>query len=157
MRPRDALAFVKRHGVVLEAGRGPVPTLADAIAGTAIRGSWWAHPKAPKIFALTRAVRASPDVLTCRLLQGKVTFVHRRLWPALVRLAPAVGSRPLAAIREEHTRKGAHRIVTTPLPRWVTPEIKIAARRLSRTKAASQLGAWAPIDRRRTPVARRPS
>ncbi len=39
--PKEGLAFVKRHGVVLHAARGPVPSLAEAIAGGPIRGSWW--------------------------------------------------------------------------------------------------------------------
>lgn len=137
MRARDVRAFVKRHGVVLEAGRGPVPTLAEEIAGGPIRGSWWSHAKAAEIFALTRAVRASPDILTCRLVQDKVTFVHRRLWPALIRQVRVVGRRRLAAIREEHTRGGAHRVVT--FPDWVPAEVLSAARNLSRAQAAAQL------------------
>ena len=60
---RQALAFVRKHGVVLEAARGPVPSLADAVAGRPIRGGWWAHPKGPLIFAITRAVRDSDHVL----------------------------------------------------------------------------------------------
>ena len=39
MTPKQAIAFVKANGVVLESGRGPVPNLAEAIAGAAIRGS----------------------------------------------------------------------------------------------------------------------
>jgi len=38
--PREAVEFVKRHGVVLQAARGPAPSLAEAIAGGPIRGSW---------------------------------------------------------------------------------------------------------------------
>ena len=59
MNTTGALAFVRRHGLVLERARGPVPNLAEAIAGARIRGSWWGHPKAQKIFSLTRAVRGS--------------------------------------------------------------------------------------------------
>ena len=87
MSPKQGLAFVKRHGVVLQAARGPVPSLAEAIAGGPIRGSWWGHPKGHEIFRVAEAVSASPDVLVCKLVDGKVTYVHRRLWPALVRLA----------------------------------------------------------------------
>jgi len=32
MSPREAIAFVERHGVVLQAARGPVPSLAEAVA-----------------------------------------------------------------------------------------------------------------------------
>jgi hypothetical protein len=40
MSPKEAIAFVKRHGIVLESARGPVPSLAEAVAGEPIRGSW---------------------------------------------------------------------------------------------------------------------
>src|SRR5690349_17933892 len=55
--PRAALAFVRRHGVVLESAKGPVPNLAEAAVGAPIRGNWWGHPKGKQIFWLTRAVR----------------------------------------------------------------------------------------------------
>lgn len=87
MTSAQALDFVRRHGVVLEAARGKAPSLAEAIAGEPLGGAWWPHPKAQEIFAATRVVRGSPEVLVCRLLGGKVTFIHRRLWPALVRIA----------------------------------------------------------------------
>ena len=46
MSAADALAFVERHGIVLESARhAAIPSLAEAIAGEPIRGSWWAHPK----------------------------------------------------------------------------------------------------------------
>jgi hypothetical protein len=44
--PAEALAFVCTHGLVLESGTGPVPSLAAAIAGEPIRGSWWAQKSA---------------------------------------------------------------------------------------------------------------
>src|SRR5260370_19375044 len=87
MTAKQAIAFVKANGVVLESGRGAVPSLAEAIAGAPIRGSWWAHPKANTIFLCSRAIRESADVLVCRLAGGKVTYIHPRLCPPLVRLA----------------------------------------------------------------------
>jgi hypothetical protein len=57
------MAFVKDHGVVLEAASGAVPSLAQAITGGPIAGSWWAHPQSHAIFAITRAVRDSGEVL----------------------------------------------------------------------------------------------
>jgi hypothetical protein len=69
------------------------------------------------MFRLTRIVRDSPHVLTCRrLIEGTITFVHRRLWPALVSLADHLGTQHLAALREEHTRTGAHRVTSVPFP-----------------------------------------
>src|SRR2546422_8716987 len=85
MTSRQALAFIREHGIVLESARGPVPSLAEVTAGEPVRGSWWSHPKSHQIFAVTRAVRDSDDVLVCRLIKGKITFVHRRVWAPLVR------------------------------------------------------------------------
>ena len=33
MNQKEPLAFVERHGIVLQAARGPLPNLAEAIAG----------------------------------------------------------------------------------------------------------------------------
>jgi len=137
-----ALAFVDEHGVVLESGHGPVPSLVEAIAGGVIRGTWWGHPKGRAIFLATRAVRDSADVLVCRLLGGKITYIHRRLWPALVRLADEIGPARLDAIREEHTTSGAHKLVTMTFPQWVPTEVRKAAETLSEVEARRQCGGW---------------
>ena len=117
MTAREALAFIRKHGVVLESARGPVPSLAQVIAGEPVRGSWWSHPKSREIFAVTRAVRDSDDVLVCRLIDGKITFVHRRLWPALVRVADRLPSVRLSQLREVHTRSGRHVTTEVTVPR----------------------------------------
>ncbi len=138
--PKNALAFVRLQGIVLESARGPVPNWAERIAGERIQGSWWGHAKAHEIFAATRAVRASPDVLVCRLLGGKVTYIHRRLWPAVARLADKLDKDLLAAIREEHTASGSHRVVEMPFPEWVPLEELDRANRLTEEEALSLLG-----------------
>lgn len=139
--PFDAVAFVREHGVVLVSGAGPVPRLSDAVAGTPVRGSWWAHPRAKAIFVALQVACASPDVLVCKLAGGKQTLVHRRLWPALVRCAGEVPAGRLDAVRQEHTASGAHRNVVTPYPAWVTPVLARAAARLSEAQARLALGA----------------
>jgi len=139
MTAEDAIRFVAQRGIVLESARGPVPNLAETVAGEAIRGSWWKHPSADQIFRVTRAVRSSPDVLVCRLLGGKITYVHRRLWPALVRIAERIGPMRLAAVREEHTPQGKHCVHETPFPRWAPAEVRAAAARLSEADAAARL------------------
>jgi len=139
MTPKQALAFVKTNGVVLESGRGSAANLAEAVASGPIRGSWWAHPKGHDIFLCSRAVRQSPDVLVCRLVGGKVTYVHRRLWPALVRLAEEFNPAQLAAIHEVHTPSGRHKLQTTPFPDWVPKDVVRAAKKLTREQAARLL------------------
>ena len=142
MTPKQAIAFVKANGVVLESASGPVPSLAESIVGEPVRGSWWSHPRAAEILAATRAVRAFADVLVCRIVDGKVTYVHRRLWPALVRLARRFPADRLAALREVHTPKGRHEVQATPFPDWVREDVQRTAAALSEAEALSLL---API------------
>jgi len=127
------------HGVVLESARGSVPNLAETIAGGPIRGSYWNHPNSHEIFRCTRSLRASADVLVCRLVGGKVTFVHRRLWPAIVRLAERFKPDRIGAIREVHSPSGKHEVHSTAYPDWVTPDVRRAAEVLTVGEAESML------------------
>ncbi len=129
--------LLEEHGVLLEAARGPVPSVAELVAGEPIRGSWWAHPAAHEIFHATRALRDAPDVLVCRLVAGKVTFVHRRLWPAVIRLLDRLGHGGLAQIHEEHSAGGRHVVHEVPFPYWVSDEVMNAAMALSEHDAIS--------------------
>jgi len=140
LEPKDALAFVEEHGIVLESAKGPVPNLASAIAGEEIRGSWWGHAEAEQIWILTGRVRESEDILVCRLVGGKVTYVHRRLWPALVRLADRFRADRIAEITELHTERGHHAVSETPFPAWVPPSVLEQADSLSQAVATELLG-----------------
>jgi hypothetical protein len=144
MSPREAIAFVKRHGIVLESARGPVPSLAEAVAGEPIRGSWWAHPKGRTIFRVTRALSESPDVLVCKLIDNKITYVHRQLWPALVKLSPRFSKAQLAKVWEEHTESGAHQSKRMAFPGWVPSDIMKEAESLSTTDAERLLSVLFP-------------
>jgi hypothetical protein len=142
MTPKQGLAFVKRHGIVLQAARGPVPSLAETIAGGPIRGSWWAHPKGGEIFKVADAISESDDVLVCKLVEGKVTYVHRRLWPALVKLAARFQKDRLAKIWEEHMGTGAHRSRSLPFPKWVPKQVLKEAESLSESEAEAVLASF---------------
>jgi hypothetical protein len=138
-RPEDALAWLEKHGIALLSAKGPVPTLAEAIAGEPIRGSWWAHPKSHAIFAIVETVTDSPEVLVCKLIDSKVTLVHRRLWPALVALADEIGAERLARVDQEHTPSGKHVNRVTPFPDWVPADVLTEAKRLTRDEALDLL------------------
>jgi len=75
----------------------------------------------------------------CQLVDGKITYVHRRLWPALVRLAGRFSKQRLAAVKETHTPAGKHKLLVTPFPKWVPNEVLRAAQKLTEKEAASQL------------------
>jgi len=143
MSPDEAISFIERHGIVLASAKGPVPSLAAMLVGEPIKGSWWAHPKGHQIFSTFEAIADSPDILSCRLVDGKVTYVHRRLWCALIRAADIFPAKNLARVDQEHTKAGHHIKRETPFPDWADAESKAAAQRLSEPEALSALGDWA--------------
>ena len=142
MTTAEAIAFVRKHGVVLVSAQGAVPRLTDAIAGEPIKGSWWAHPKSHHIFAILQAVTESEDILVCRLVDGKLTLVHRRLWPALVRVADRISATRIAKVRDEHTPSGRHVSREVPFPKWVPIEVKEQAKSIGEQEALTVLGPW---------------
>jgi len=139
MNADAALAFVRRHGIVLVSAKGPAPRLTEAIAGEAIKGSWWAHAKSHQIFAILQRLGDSPDILVCRFIAGRVTFVHRRLWPAIVKLASYFHPDQLAQVRQEHTASGKHVNHLLAYPQWVPAEILQEAERLTTQEAEALL------------------
>jgi hypothetical protein len=131
MNADAAMAFVRRHGMVLVSAKGPAPRLTEAIAGESIKGSWWGHSKSHEIFAILQELGDSPDILVCRFIAGRVTFVHRRLWPAIVKLSRHFRPEQLAQVRQEHTASGRHVNHLTAYPAWVPAEVLEEAGRLT--------------------------
>jgi hypothetical protein len=66
-----------------------LPDAIGALTGAKAAGSWWSHPDAHRLFAVFEQTTDHPDVLVVKLVAGKLTFVHRRLWPALLGVASA--------------------------------------------------------------------
>ena len=138
----EALAFVQHHGVVLASAKGTAPRLTEAIVGEPIKGSWWAHAHSHYIFSVLEAVTASEHILVCRLIDGKITLVHRRLWPALVRLAPRFAPAQLAQVRQEHTASGRHVNRIVAFPHWVPPAVVALAPTIDEQDAMAAFGKW---------------
>jgi hypothetical protein len=123
----NPLTFVARHGIVMQsAHHATIPSLAEAIAGEKIRGSWWAHPKSHDIFRALTSL-AERDVVFTRLVDGKLTLVHRRLWPALAALVRAgrLEAARLTRVEQEHTASGKHVNHETPLAKWLPKNLKL--------------------------------
>ena len=78
MTPAQARAWLRTRGIAT------LRELCDAVAGEPVRGSWWAHRAGKLIFAAASALDDDPDVITTKLVEGKVTFVHRKKWPELL-------------------------------------------------------------------------
>jgi hypothetical protein len=58
----NAMAVLCEHGMLLASAKGPVPNVAELVAGEPIRGSWWAHPRSHEIFAVLNELADSPEV-----------------------------------------------------------------------------------------------
>lgn len=133
------LAELRDRGMLLQSARGPIPNVAELVAGEPIKGSWWGHRAGHEIFVVLNELADSDDVVRLRLVGKKITLVHRRVWPALVRVADRFAPEALAAITEEHTPSGAHRTTTTPFPEWVPDADLRAGQRLDIADALAQL------------------
>jgi hypothetical protein len=149
MTAAEAISFIEEHGVVLASAKGPVPRLTETIVNEPIKGSWWAHPKSHQIFAILQAIADSEDVLVCRLVNGKITFIHRRLWPAVVRAAKRFPAAQTAQVHEEHTASGRHVTREVQFPQWVPAEVMDQAKGMSEEEAISALGPWASSSHQR--------
>lgn len=54
-----------------------------------IRGSWWSHKLAHKIFNVSEMLEDHPDIMIMKLISEKVTFVHRELWNCIYSIGVA--------------------------------------------------------------------
>ena len=154
-KTHNAEDIIRAAGILLESAHGPVSTFLELVLNEPIKGNWWSHPKGGYLYQMTRSARDNPNVLVCRLVLGKVTYVHKRLWPALVRASHKLPKDRLARIREEHTPSGAHKTIATPFPEWVPASVTKQAAALDETKAIAKLGPALALEgakpRRRSP------
>jgi hypothetical protein len=81
-----ALGVLASRGLLL-ASDVALPSVAALVAGEPIRGSWWSHPRKSEIYATLEALDDHSDVLSVKLIAGKVTLVHRRLFGAVLAVA----------------------------------------------------------------------
>src|SRR2546427_4291394 len=85
---KRVLSILAREGLLLLSD-ARLPSIAGLVAGAPVRGSWWGHPAGQAIYQVSEALADHPDVAVNRLVTGKVTYVHRRLWPALLAIGRA--------------------------------------------------------------------
>jgi hypothetical protein len=89
LRGADAVLRAISEGGLLLLSDPKRTNAVEVLTGQYPRGSWWKHPQANRIYALLEEVGEHPDVLLAKLVSGKVTYVHRALWPALLAVASA--------------------------------------------------------------------
>jgi hypothetical protein len=88
MKFEELLDRLQEFDLLLDADPKP-PSVTGFVAGDNLRGSWWTHPQSHEMYNLACHLRAHPDVLMVKLISGKVTLVHRPLWPAVFTVATA--------------------------------------------------------------------
>ena len=87
--PHRALVdALEKYGLLLLQDK-VLPSVVGIITGERVAGSWWSHPEAQEIFHRLDELEATGDVVPTKLIGGKVTLVHRRLWPALAAVGNA--------------------------------------------------------------------
>ena len=97
---RQGLHTLERWGILLLQD-AKLPSLARLIAGEPIKGSWWGHPESTAIFSAASELHDHPDVATTKLVSGKVAFVHRQLWSALITIGRAREAWQMARLTDE--------------------------------------------------------
>lgn len=93
-------AELENYGLLLESDRR-LPTVSAIVAGGGIKGSWWGHPHANAIYAATRQLASHPDVVATKLISGKVTYLHRRLWSPLFAVGTSMEPWQLQGLSDE--------------------------------------------------------
>jgi hypothetical protein len=83
---RRALAAVRKDGLLLLHDKR-LASVSALVAGAPVAGSWWSHEHGGAIFATSSFLDDHADVMATKLVDGKVTFVARALWPALLAVA----------------------------------------------------------------------
>jgi hypothetical protein len=81
-------------------------------------------------------------VLICTLAHGKITYIHRRLWPAFVRLANRFPARSLDKAIQVHLPSGRHQRQDVPFPDWVPKPVLNSSKKTSGQNAAADIHLW---------------
>jgi hypothetical protein len=89
----QALALLREQKVLPLTAVKSLRALTNEVAGETVRGSWWAHPRGKAIFNLAGQLDDSDEVISLKLVAGKITFVHASLWPPLLRVVTDEGWR----------------------------------------------------------------
>lgn len=85
MKRLNLTSWMKRWKITtLSPTSAEVPSLVETLTGDKLRGSWWSHEKAHEIYNTYQELVDRTDVLTLKLVETKVTFVHQDLWKPLL-------------------------------------------------------------------------
>lgn len=118
----DVRRDLKRIGLLLLQDK-KLPSVVGIITGQSLSTSWWGHPRGQEIFNCLESL--DEQAIATNLINGKVTFVDKRLWPAVVAIGSSgepwqtaglgrnpktkeIRERLLQFAEEVHTESGRH-------------------------------------------------
>lgn len=82
----DVRRALAKHGLLLVQDKSALDVV-SMLAGEKLSTSWWGHAAGRTIFACLERLDDDPDVISTRLVAGKITYVHRDLWPSFLAIA----------------------------------------------------------------------
>ena len=88
MNLRELLGRLREFDLLLDTD-AKFPNVTSLVAGETVPGSWWTHPQAHEMYRLAYELRGHPDILATKLVSGKITFIHRPLWMAVLAIGTA--------------------------------------------------------------------
>jgi hypothetical protein len=154
---KDVEKALAKEGLLLMQDK-TAASVVGIITGEKLSGSWWSHPKGKAIFACVERLREHADVIESRLIAGKITFIHRRLWPEFLALAQSgeawqkrglsknakpqeLQERLLVHAEQVHTESGKHELRLQPWRSDIVPSADLAAARATIEAAVTRIGA----------------
>jgi hypothetical protein len=81
-----AVVRLQEWGLMLASDQA-LPSLPSLVVERHVAGSWWADPEANLIYQSARRLAGHPDVVYVVLVSAKLTYLHKRLAPALLAVA----------------------------------------------------------------------
>ena len=138
------LDFIQRNKIVTEAATAAVPAVVKFMVAQDYSGSWWSLPNSSLIYNALQEVKESSDLLVCRLVAGKVSYVHRDCWAPLAVLQDYLPDGALGKVEEVHLPSGKHATSVLPPSSWMPADVRKEAARMTPAKAVDRLEAILP-------------
>ena len=82
----DVRRALAKHGLLLLQDKTALD-IVSMMAGEKLSTSWWGHAAGHAIFACLERLDDDPDVIATRLVDRKITYLHRDLWPSFLAIA----------------------------------------------------------------------
>ncbi len=110
----EAMRFLRDRRIVMATGRSSLATMAQAIAGREVRGSWMADPSCHAVYDMLTQILSRAGVHELPLVQGKSVIFTNGLGAAIERVA------------SDPDRRAAARLALSPSAAWLLGEVESA-------------------------------